>query len=67
MPLNGFIRPLGSKFKVLHTAEYLDKLIKEGKIKFTKKVPLKVTYHDPCHLGRQGEPYVPWEGKEKKI
>jgi Fe-S oxidoreductase len=30
-------------------------------------VPLRVTYHDPCHLGRQGEPYVEWEGKEKKI
>ena len=30
-------------------------------------VPLTVTYHDPCHLGRQGEPYVPWEGEEKKI
>ena len=26
-----------------------------------------MTYHDPCHLGRQGEPYVPWQGKEKKI
>jgi len=58
---------LGSKFEVLHTVEYLDRLIKEGKIKFSKHIPLKVTYHDPCHLGRQGEPYVPWEGKEKKI
>jgi Fe-S oxidoreductase len=28
---------------------------------------MKVTYHDPCKLGRQGEPYVPWNGKEKKI
>jgi Fe-S oxidoreductase len=58
---------IGSKVKVMHTVEYLDSLIKEGKIKLTKKVPLKVTYHDPCHLGRQGESYVPWEGKEKKI
>jgi len=57
----------GSKIQVLHTVEYLDKLIKEGRIKLRKKVPLKVTYHDPCHLGRQGEPYVPWQGKEKKI
>jgi Fe-S oxidoreductase len=22
-----------------------------------------VTYHDPCHLGRQGEPYIHWNGK----
>jgi Fe-S oxidoreductase len=59
--------PLGSKFEVLHTSEYFDRLIKEGKIKFSKTVPMRVTYHDPCHLGRQGEPWVPWEGTEKKI
>jgi Fe-S oxidoreductase len=28
---------------------------------------MRVTYHDPCHLGRQGEPFIPWKGKEKKI
>ena len=59
--------PLGAKFEVLHTVQYLDRLIKEGKIKFSKTIPMRVTYHDPCHLGRQGEPYVPWEGKEKKV
>lgn len=58
---------VGSGFEVLHMVEYLDQLIKEGKLKFTKSVPMTVTCHDPCHLGRQGEPYVPWEGKEKKI
>ncbi len=57
----------GFQIEVLHTVEYLDKLIQAGKIKLTKRVPLKVTYHDPCYLGRQGEPYVPWNGKEKKI
>ncbi len=64
---NRLYPPLGAKFEILHTVQYLDRLIKEGKIKFTKTVPMRVTYHDPCHLGRQGEPYVPWEGKEKKI
>ncbi len=58
---------LGMKIEVLHTVEYFDRLIQEGKLVFTKKVPMTVTYHDPCHLGRLGEPYVPWEGKEKKI
>lgn len=57
----------GFKFEVLHTVEFIDRLIKEGRMKFTKTVPLRVTYHDPCHLGRLGEPYVPWKGKEKKI
>ncbi|MBN1189091.1 MAG: (Fe-S)-binding protein [Dehalococcoidales bacterium] len=58
---------LGSKVEVLHTLEFIDRLIKEGKLKLNRSVPLSVTYHDPCHLGRQGEPYVPWQGKERKI
>lgn len=53
-------------FEVLHITQYLDRLIKEGKIKPTKEVPMMVTYHDPCHLGRLGEPYQPWEGVETK-
>jgi len=40
------------KFEALHVVEYIDQLIKEGKLKLTKEVPMKVTYHDPCHLGR---------------
>ena len=39
-------------FDVLHTVEILDELIKGGKLKLTKNLPMKVTYHDPCHLGR---------------
>ena len=40
------------KFEVRHMVEYLDEMIKDRKLKFTREVPLKVTYHDPCHLGR---------------
>ena len=58
---------LGMDVQVLHVVEYIDMLIKEGKIKFTKSVPMTVTYHDPCHLGRLGEKYEPWEGTDKKI
>jgi Fe-S oxidoreductase len=54
------------KFEVLHAVEYMDQLIKEGKLKFTKELPLKVTWHDPCHLGRRGEPFIPWEGRRGK-
>jgi Fe-S oxidoreductase len=57
---------LKGSLEVLHTTEYLARLIKEGKLKPTKKVTIKVTYHDPCHLGRQGEPYLHWEGKESR-
>jgi Fe-S oxidoreductase len=57
----------GLKIKVLHVVEYLEMLIKEGKLKLTKPVPMTITYHDPCHFGRLGEEYIPWNGKEKKI
>ncbi|MFC1860796.1 (Fe-S)-binding protein [Chloroflexota bacterium] len=50
---------LGSEFEVVHMVEFIDRLIKEGKIKFTKKLPMTVTYHDPCHLGRRMNIYIP--------
>jgi len=65
--LNRLYPAVGGEFEVMHISQYIDRLIKEGKIKFTGKTPLKVTYHDPCHLGRQGEPYEPWDGKEVKV
>jgi Fe-S oxidoreductase len=39
-------------FKVYHAVEYIDLLIKEGKLKLITEIPLKITWHDPCHLGR---------------
>jgi Fe-S oxidoreductase len=53
--------------EILHITEYLHRLIKEGTIKLTKQVPLTVTYHDPCHLGRLAEPWIHWKGKEVKV
>jgi Fe-S oxidoreductase len=58
---------LGMDIEVLHVTELIEKLIEEGRIKFTKEIPMTVTYHDPCHLGRQGEPYCSLGGREKKI
>jgi Fe-S oxidoreductase len=58
---------VGSTIEVLHTVECADRLIKEGSLKLSKPVRTTVTYHDPCHLGRQGEPYESWDGKEVKI
>jgi Fe-S oxidoreductase len=57
----------GQGLEVLHIAEYVARLLKEGRIKLHKKIPMKVTYHDPCHLGRLGEPYIHWKGVEKKV
>jgi Fe-S oxidoreductase len=57
----------GFKIEVFHLVEFIDRLVQESKFEFLKPVNMKVTYHDPCHLGRQGEPFIPWKGKEKKI
>jgi len=54
---------LRGDLEVLHITEFLDRLIKDGKLKPAKKLTMKVTYHDPCHLGRLGEPWIRWEGK----
>lgn len=50
-------------FTVLHITEFIDQLLKEGKIKFNRKVGMKVTYHDPCNLGRLADPWYHWEPK----
>jgi heterodisulfide reductase subunit D len=39
-------------FEILHMVQFIDRLIQEGKIHFKQEVPMRVTYHDPCHLGR---------------
>jgi len=54
---------LKGDLKILHTSEYFNQLVKDGKLKPVKAVNRTVTYHDHCHLGRQGEPYIRWNGK----
>jgi Fe-S oxidoreductase len=48
-------------YTALHITEYLDQLIKDGKLKFKNTVKMKATYHDPCNLGRLSEPWQEWE------
>lgn len=40
---------------VLHTAELMDTLIADGRLKIEKQLGGKVTYQDPCYLARYNE------------
>jgi len=42
--------------EILHSTQFIKKLIDEGKITFKEK-KIKVTYHDPCDLGRASGVY----------
>ncbi|MDO9044025.1 MAG: (Fe-S)-binding protein [Methanobacteriaceae archaeon] len=43
---------LGVELDVIHTSQLFKDLIVENKIIIKKSESIKVTYHDPCHLGR---------------
>ncbi len=56
--------PLPKNVKVLHITEFLTNYLSQLKALFAKPLKrtqktnhLKVTYHDPCHLGRELEVY----------
>ncbi len=44
-------------FEVVHISQYLFQLVREGRLEFTREYGKRVTYHDPCYLGRHNGTY----------
>jgi len=50
---------LGAQFEVVHHSQFLLELIHSGKIKLQEGQELRLTFHDPCYLGRYNDIYDP--------
>jgi Fe-S oxidoreductase len=57
---------LGGNYEVMHHTQLLASLVEQGKLTPVKPVEEKITYHDPCFLGRHNKVYTaPREIMEK--
>jgi len=61
-PMSGVELPV----EVMHVSQVMEKMIASGRLHPRRELGLEVTYHDPCHLGRMGEPFLGgWTGDKR--
>ena len=48
---------LGGNYEVIHHTQFIDQLVREGKISVNTNLAGTLTYHDPCYLGRYNSVY----------
>ena len=61
---------LGGQYEVLHHTQFLHQLIEEGRLKIDSKTEYKgkkITFHDPCYLGRANKKYEAPRALIKKL
>ena len=46
-------------FSVYHVSHFVEKLVAEKRIAFTKPLPQKIAFHDACHMGRVCDTFDP--------
>ncbi len=49
----------GYELEMVHHTQLLNTLVKEGRLKPVNRATNKLTYHDPCYLGRHNQIYEP--------
>jgi Fe-S oxidoreductase len=54
-------------FEIVHISQFIFKLIEQGKLEIKKGYEKKITYHDPCYLGRHNNIYDEPRDVLKKI
>ncbi|MGX7680155.1 heterodisulfide reductase-related iron-sulfur binding cluster [Jatrophihabitans sp. DSM 45814] len=50
---------LGGEYEVVHHTQLLNRLVRDKRLVPVERIEQKITYHDPCYLGRHNQVYEP--------